>query len=200
MRLVIFFLAILSLSCSKNSSNKVGKPQTEPVMISSFKNFYEHDHAMIANYEVYKNNSFMNYKYYDDGLEFSENLLYMFSINSIKKTLLYHGHECQFLKSTTYELSYKEYKIHSFYYNIIDQVDEENTIYFSDDYGPIILYNNGWQTIAAKFQYDSISNELATLILADTTNQFPRSVRPGYANSEQLEISTGANKRCYVKQ
>lgn len=87
-------------------------------------------------------------------------------------TILYSD-SCKYIDSKTYEVENQKFEIQSYYYDREKFEDEETTIYFSDKYGLLLLFNEGWITINGIIIYDEISKKLVEMIINDSTNDFP---------------------------
>jgi hypothetical protein len=78
-----------------------------------------------------------------------------------------------FFTIKTYEVKKQKFEIQIYYYDRENSEDEETTLYFSDKYGLLLLFNDGWLIIDGIFIYDEISKELVEMIINDSTNDFP---------------------------
>lgn len=77
------------------------------------------------------------------------------------------------MNSKIYSIDQKQYEVFTYYFDIKNSTDEETTIYFTEEYGVLILFNDGWMIMAGIFEYDNISLKLIETILSDSTNSFP---------------------------
>lgn len=122
---------------------------------------------------------------------------YAFKMLRKKDTLCFDEEKCPLIDSKTYSIDQKDYNVRSYYYDVENSADEESTIYITDQYGVLIIFNDGWLVMAGIFEYDEMSRKLVKMILSDSTNSFPLWRKDGNYPSN-LEVPgdiAGANIR-----
>ncbi len=77
------------------------------------------------------------------------------------------------METKKYIINNRRYNISSYNFDLKNSSDEESTIYFSEDFGIMLIYNDGWLMMESIFEYGEESNLLVQEIINDTTNKFP---------------------------
>ncbi|GAA5024491.1 hypothetical protein GCM10011506_08160 [Marivirga lumbricoides] len=98
---------------------------------------------------------------------------YEFKILENEDSLYFYEAPCPLIDTAIYSVNNKDYKVLKYYYDVENSVDEESVIYFTDKYGVLIIFNEGWYIMEGIFDYDEISKQLANMILSDSTQSFP---------------------------
>lgn len=113
-----------------------------------------------------------SYQYVPYDKPDSNMTFYEFRILENKDSLYYYQESCPLIDTMVYSIGKNAYRVLKYYYDEVNAIDEESIIYFTDEYGVLILFNEGWFMMAGIFEYDKISNQLVNMILADSTQSF----------------------------
>lgn len=66
-----------------------------------------------------------------------------------------------------FRVNKKTYTVYRYYYDIERSSDEETSYYFCDPYGLLVVINDTFYGLNYTVEYDSVSNEIVSHILAD---------------------------------
>ncbi|NOX85284.1 MAG: hypothetical protein GXO86_04870, partial [Chlorobi bacterium] len=75
--------------------------------------------------------------------------------------------DCPLVKTKNYKIKGKNYCVRKYYYDEENSFDEESSIFYNENYGLLVYYNDGWSTLINTLYYDEISLQLVDSILND---------------------------------
>ncbi|WP_430817102.1 hypothetical protein [Carboxylicivirga sp. RSCT41] len=80
-------------------------------------------------------------------------------------------------KTKVYKINGANYTVYKYVYNDEQSSDEEEDIFFTDEYG--VLYDRlWWFSYGSSYEYDLISTKLVEYITSDTTGFFKEKILP----------------------
>jgi len=74
--------------------------------------------------------------------------------------ILIRNHKCPLDDNMTFVINDHEYIVSKYYYDDKGTIDEESSYFYHSDYGLLIGYNDGWNTLIFSMEYDAISKVL----------------------------------------
>ena len=157
-------------SCIKSRSKNTDKP----VLL----NYYRND-------SVWKTDSiYLSKSVKDDTLRFIythdlDTLGYTFikPVHSDSSIYLY-GIKCSLISKKTFKINNKDFTILKYYYDEQNTVDEESSFFYHQDYGLLVVFNDGWLELARSMEYDEITKKIVDSIVNDRTGFYVRNFPP----------------------
>lgn len=174
--LVNTFIVSILFGCQVNiedNDDNLEQNKLPEVLISHFGFQDKLESIDTAYIEIIETSKEKLYKYQVYSHPDSGEIYYSFSLLKDSDSLMFYNELCSFIESKTYSINQEDYIVNKYYYDIANSADEESTIYMSDEYGALLIYNYGWLVMDGIFEYDSTSKILIEMILSDTTNSFP---------------------------
>lgn len=117
------------------------------------------------------------YKYQNDILRFS-----ILKDATNDSSIILDNVKCRLISTKEIMVKGARFEIKKYYFDDKNAWDEESSFFYNDNYGILLLFNEGWKNLKFSIEYDSISKILTENILQDTTRFYP-----GYIPSAPLE-------------
>jgi len=94
---------------------------------------------------------------------------------------------CPLVDRKTIEINNKKFEILKYFYDEQDMIDEETSYFYNQNYGVLVVFNDGWMTLISTFEYDEISKILIDSILKDRTGFYlENNPLPSLFNEEKV--------------
>lgn len=162
LNIILLVLLITFNDCSKKDSGIVTK--------KAIHNRYKYEKIFATDTFFLKIDSTQNKVIYTYTNKTESDTIYTFLTNSINDSTLYHYNiEIPLIETKNYTINGKSYSIKKYFFDEEKSQDEESSYYFNENYGLLVLYNNGWSSLISTTYYDSISYQLIDSILIDKT-------------------------------
>jgi hypothetical protein len=163
-RLITFFCLVslvAMISCNIGKQSEI-----EEVVLNSFdnNNFWKSDSLKLSKNKV--NDSEMYYYYYvgNDTQWFS----FVKPINS-DSSISIDKQFISLISEKTFNINGEPQRVLKYYYDDLESYDEETSFFYHQDYGFLVIFNDGWLLLQHTFEYDSLSKLIIEKILLDKT-------------------------------
>jgi len=106
-------------------------------------------------------------------------IYFVFRINRIDKSMLtYNNFNAPMVDKKIFQVSGQETEIRKYDYNIPEAADEEESIYFNDNYGVVAIRGDSWGYFIEFDKGEQFGAELFKLLQADTSGFYNFKIPP----------------------
>jgi len=94
---------------------------------------------------------------------------------------------CPLVDRKTVEINNKKFEILKYFYDKEDLIDEETSYFYNQNYGILVVFNDGCKSLISTFEYDAISRTIIDSIIRDRTGFYLDNISlPSLINEKKI--------------
>ena len=163
------------ISCGERPAQQFNKRVTFHRYDIYDKELIKESKAFFIDQLIQEDSIIYRYKYEKNP---DEGIIFQFSraINNTDTLSLFET-PCPLVGQKNFRINKNTFTVYRYYYDIERSSDEETSYYFCDPYGLLVVINDTFYGLSYTVEYDSVSNELVSRILADQS-EFTERIEP----------------------
>ena len=96
------------------------------------------------------------------------------------------GQVCPLVASKIFKIRNQDFTVLKYYFDAENTVDEESSFFFNQDYGLLVVFNDGWGYLSFSVEYDNTSKILIDSIISDKSGFFIKDLPPPLLPSDSV--------------